>query len=97
MTLDQTIEAFKAEFPGWCWTAGECHVSCHACIKPDYRGCDDDDLLGYRTFDEGFDAELLQPTTLAEALLAAMDMARVVRREFRANFGQGPRNGNPCH
>jgi hypothetical protein len=84
MTLDQALEAFKAEFPGWWWRCGECHVSCHVTIGPDYGHCPDGDLLRYRTFDEGFDAELLQPSTIVQALLATMEKARAARREFRA-------------
>jgi hypothetical protein len=30
MTFEQALEAFKAEFPGWWWKVGECHVSCCA-------------------------------------------------------------------
>jgi hypothetical protein len=48
------------------------------------RNCPDEDLLRNRTLDEGFDAELLQPSTLAAALPAAMEKARVASREFRA-------------
>jgi hypothetical protein len=35
--------------------------------------------VGYRTFDEGFSIDLAQPSTVAEALLNAMDRARIAR------------------
>ena len=90
MTLEQALEAFKAEFPGWWWMVGECRISCDASIAMDKYdiGPDgnhpDSDLIGYRTFDDGFDADLPQPSTVVDALLHVMDEARIARREFRA-------------
>jgi hypothetical protein len=43
----------------------------------------DGDLVGYRTFDEGFSVDLPQPSTVADALLYVMNEARIARREFR--------------
>jgi hypothetical protein len=90
MTLEQAIEAFKAEFPGWWWKVGECRISCDATIAMDKYdiGPDgnhpDSDLMGYRTFDEGFEVDLRQPSSVVGALLHVMEKARVARREFRA-------------
>jgi hypothetical protein len=52
MTLEQALEVFNAEFPGWWWTLGECHISCDASIAPDRRG-PDANLLNHRFFDDG--------------------------------------------
>src|SRR3974390_1820048 len=59
MTFEQALEAFRAEFPGWWWSAGECHVSCDASMAPDRYG-PDDVLLRYGLFDEGFHVHLRQ-------------------------------------
>jgi hypothetical protein len=83
MTLEQALEAFNVEFSGWWWTLGECHVSCDASIAPDRRG-PDADLLDHRSFDDGFHVDLLQPSTVADALLAAMELARKARADCRA-------------
>jgi hypothetical protein len=83
MTLEQALEAFNAEFSGWWWTLGKCHVSCDASIAPDRRG-PDADLLDHRSFDDGFHVDLLQPSTVADALLAAMELARKARADCRA-------------
>jgi hypothetical protein len=57
MTFEQALEAFKAEFPGWWWKVGECHVSCDATISPDRYG-PDEDLMAHRFFDDGFSVDL---------------------------------------
>ena len=82
MTLEQALEALKAEFPGWWWSVGECHVSCDASMAPDRYG-PDDDLLRFGLFDEGFHVDLRQPSTVADALLGAMELARKARAEYR--------------
>ena len=90
MTLEQAIEAFKAEFPGWWWKVGECRISCDADIAMD--GYDvgpdgnhpDSDLIDYRTFDEGFTVDLRQPSSVVDALLHVMEKARIARGECRA-------------
>ena len=90
MTLEQALEAFNAEFSGWWWTLGKCHVSCDASIAPDRRG-PDADLLDHRSFDDGFHVDLLQPSTVADALLAAMELARKARADYRAALHCRPR------
>jgi hypothetical protein len=82
MTLEQALEAFNAEFPGWWWTVGECHISCDASMAPDRKG-PDADLLNHRFFDDGFHVDLLQPSTVADALFAAMELARKARADYR--------------
>jgi hypothetical protein len=90
MTLEQALEGFKAEFPGWWWKVGECRISCDADIAMDkydvgsYGNHPDSDLIGYRTFDEGFSVDLRQPSSVVDALLHVMGKARIARREFRA-------------
>jgi hypothetical protein len=83
MTLDEALRLFHAEFPGWCGRSARCHVSCDATIAPDRYGLDED-LLQYRTFDNGFPVDLRQPSTVADAMLTVMAKARTARREFRA-------------
>jgi len=88
MTFEQALEAFKAEFPGWWWKVGECHVSCDATISPDRYG-PDEDLMAHRFFDDGFSVDLRQPSTVADALLAAMKIAQNARAEYRASTETG--------
>jgi hypothetical protein len=64
-TFEQATEAFKAEFPGWWWKVAECHVACDAAK----------DLMAHRFSDDGFSVDLRQPSTVADALLAAMEIA----------------------
>ena len=44
----------------------------------------DSDLIRYRTFDDGFEVDLRQPSSVVDALLHVMGKARIARREFRA-------------
>ena len=78
MTIDEAIKVLQMELPGWWWKVGECHVSCDATIAPE-KGGPDDDLLTFREFDEGFDCDLRQPSTVSEALLAVIDIAKEER------------------
>src|SRR5262249_6064321 len=90
MTLDRAIEAFKAEFPGWWFKVGECRMSCDADIGLDKHDLGpsgvhlDEDLTRYRYFDDEFSVNLPQPSTVAEALLCVMALARTARIEFRS-------------
>lgn len=72
------ISEFKAEFPGWWWSVGECHVSCDATVGPTTEA-PDAWLLQNREFDEGFQGDLRQPTTVENALLNAISIARQAR------------------
>ncbi len=78
MTIDEAVKVLHAELPGWWWKVGECHVSCDATIAPD-RGGPDDELLTFEEFDQGFDCDLRQPATVAEALLGAIARAKPER------------------
>ncbi len=74
--LEHTISEFKAALPGWWYSVGECQVSCDASCGPTVEsehialisGADD-------PFDEGFHADLPQPSTMAIALAAVMQAA----------------------
>jgi hypothetical protein len=92
MTLDRAIEAFKAEFPGWWFKVGERRMSCDADIGLDKHDLGpsgihlDEDLARYQYFDgsDEFSVDLPQPSTVAEALLYVMALARTARIEFRS-------------
>ena len=86
MTLEQALADFKAEFPGWWWSVGECYVSCDATVAPDRYGADDD-LLQHRLFDNGFRVDLRQPSTVVDALLSVTEKARAARTEYRSRAG----------
>lgn len=65
------IGDFRAALPGWWFSVCECSVSCDASCGPDRNWCDAE-LLVHRHFDEGFHADIRQPSTLAEALRDVM-------------------------
>jgi hypothetical protein len=45
--------------------------------------------MAHRFFDDGFSVDLRQPSTIADALLAAMKIARNARAEYRASGETG--------
>lgn len=66
--LEDAIARFKRDLPGWWFSVCECQVSCDASCAPTRESphialAHHDDR-----FDGGFHADLLQPSTLAEAL-----------------------------
>lgn len=66
--LEAAIAIFKASLPGWWFRVGECQVSCDASCAPT-RESEHINLIPLDArFDHGFDADLPQPATLAEAL-----------------------------
>ena len=74
--LEATIASFKAEFPGWWYSLGECEKSCDASCAPT-RESEDIGLIDLdERFDSGFHADLPQPSTLAQALETVMMEAR---------------------
>lgn len=80
--LEDTIAAFKSEFPGWWYTLGECQVSCDATIAPTTESVDIELIReAGDEFDAGFSVDLAQPSTLSEALIYVMDMARKAKAE----------------
>ena len=66
--LVKAIDEFKAALPGWWFTVGECSVSCDATVGPDRAHCPQWML---DAFDDGFDCDLAQPSTLSDALRGA--------------------------
>jgi hypothetical protein len=77
-TEQDAIALFKKLLPGWWYSFGECSVSCHASCGPDLNW-QDGDLLDQKLFDEGFHADLRQPSTCAEALLDVMRQGLAAR------------------
>lgn len=73
------IKRLEKELPGWWWRVGACHVSADATIAPDLTG-PDAALLELKQFDEGFDCDLPQPATCAQALHGAIDAALAAKR-----------------
>lgn len=70
--LSQAIAYFKDKLPGWWFTVGECSVSCDATVGPDVAYCPKWML---DAFDDGLDCDLYQPSTIAQALMGATDLA----------------------
>lgn len=67
--IEQAIADFKAALPGWWFTVGECQVSADASCGPTREAPEHLALIPLdRRFDDGFDADLPQPATMAEAL-----------------------------
>lgn len=82
--LLDAVMHFTTEFPGWWYSMGECSISCHASCGPDVNGQDAEHLkLESRVFDEGFHADLAQPSTLADALRDVAEQARKALQQHR--------------
>lgn len=66
--IEQAIVRFKRDLPGWWYSLGECQVSCDASCAP--TALSEHIVLIPRDgrFNDGFHADLPQPSTLAEAL-----------------------------
>ena len=79
--LERAIVAFKAALPGWYYSLCECQVSCDARIAPTTESPHVALAVHGNPFDEGFEAVLPQPSTLAEALLAAAEDALIAIKE----------------
>lgn len=77
--LATAIERLRRELPGWWFKIGECQVSCDATVAPMGDGQDAALIEFNNDFDRGFDCDLRQPSTLAEALNGAIDMALAAR------------------
>jgi hypothetical protein len=77
--VEQVIARFKRDFPGWWYSLGECQVSCDASCAPT-KLSPDIELIEYdERFNSGFHVDLLQKSTLSEALEAAMEEAAEAR------------------
>lgn len=75
--LEAAIERFKRDLPGWWFRVGECQVSCDASCAPTRESPHINLIPLDRRFDSGFDADLSQPSTLAEALDAVREDALI--------------------
>lgn len=73
--LEETVATFKEALPDWWYSVGECQVSCDASCGPT-RLSDDIKLVPLDSrFNEGFHADLEQPSSVAEALRQVMQEA----------------------
>lgn len=66
--LEEAIIRFKRDLPGWWFRVGECQVSCDATCAPTRESPHIGLVRPNNQFDSGFDADLSQPSSLAEAL-----------------------------
>lgn len=73
--LEDAIAEFKRKLPGWWFRVGECQVSCDATCAPTTESPHSAWAREDRRFDHGFDADLDQPATLADALRDVMQQA----------------------
>lgn len=85
--LAAAVERLERELPGWWWRVGACSVSADATIGPDRTGPDAALLVDVR-FDEGFDSDLRQPASCAEALNRCIDMALFAKAQHSADAGR---------
>jgi hypothetical protein len=100
MTLDQAIELFTRELPGWWWSVGDCENSAHASCGPNRSGPDGDLIdIDSTIFDSGFHVNLRQPSVPAQALLAVLAQAKACKaayydgaKAFGAFLASGRRN-----
>lgn len=76
--LVDALAKLRRELPGWWWRVGDCSVSADSTIGPDRAG-PDARLLEIKLFDEGFDNDLRQPATVAEALLGAIEKGQTAK------------------
>lgn len=82
--LEAAIAEFKKNLPGWWFSVCECQVSCDASCAPTAESPDIERIVSAGDcWDDGFHADLPQPSTLAEALLNVMDQA------LKAKVGNG--------
>jgi hypothetical protein len=73
--LEAAIAEFKTALPGWWYSVCECQVSCDASCAPTTESPDVDLISRDPAFDNGFHADLLQPSSLAAALRDVMAQA----------------------
>ena len=78
--LEATIVQFKQALPGWWFSVCECQLSCDASCAPT-RDSEDLALIEKDDrFNTGFHADLLQPSTLADALRDVMRQAILTKK-----------------
>lgn len=68
-SLDATVALLERVLPGWWFTVGRCGLTCHASVGPD-RAFIQETLLSL--YDDGFNADLPNPSTPALALCVAI-------------------------
>lgn len=73
--LEAAIAEFKAALPGWWFSVCECQVSCDASCAPTSESSHLALIPRDERFNNGFHADLPQPSTLAAALRTVMDAA----------------------
>lgn len=73
--LEEAISDFKKALPGWWFSLGECQVSCDASCAPTSESEHIDLIPLDDRFNSGFHVDLLQPSTLAEALRTVQNEA----------------------
>ena len=78
--LERAIAEFKAKLPGWWYTVGECQVSADASCAPTTESDDIKLIPRDCRFDDGFHADLTQPSTPADALRAVMNEGLAAKR-----------------
>ena len=80
--IEASIAVFKAKLPGWWFSVCECQVSCDASCAPTSES--EHIKLAYtdKRFDDGFHADLLQPSSLAEALRDVQQQALTALAEY---------------
>ena len=72
-SLDAAVGLKHRLLPGWWWTAGQCGLTCHASVGPDRAFIAEPDLSKY---DDGFHADIANPSTPVLALCVAILEAR---------------------
>lgn len=88
--LEEEIAAFKAALPGWWFRVCECQVSCDATCAPTRESPHISWAYDDRRFDHGFDADLLQPSTMAEALRDVREQAlKAIRERMESREQEG--------
>lgn len=70
--LTEAINEFYRALPGWWFRVGRCSVSCDATVAPDIAHVSEPVLS---MFDGGFDCDWRNPSTLADALRGATEIA----------------------
>lgn len=66
--LEAAIIQFKADLPGWWFSVSECQVSCDASCAPTVESEHVQLVQTNPEFDDGFHADLRQPSSMAAAL-----------------------------
>jgi len=80
--LEAAIAEFKAKLPGWWFSVCECQVSCDASCAPTSDSPHIEKAYTDNRFDSGFHADLLQPSSLAEALRDVQQQALAALAEY---------------